>query len=239
MDYAQQYIDIGMFHTDPEDRDRDLILQDYLGGRKAVFCTAVTTVDTTELADSGDELGMMPFISRNGRKNLYMYSPSSYIGISRRLAEPGNERKLEDAVKLLSLLFSQEGQSVLITEQTPCVLSVLDSQAVPEDALVYDTQQALWDGRAFPMTGAQARELAAAGFDLAGDGDPYPYVLVTRGGGELEDDQTYRVAFLMGGYTEEAGKAYHAQVTAGYVRDILRDWLAEQKAVSPDEIRWE
>lgn len=105
----------------------------------------------TELADSGDELGMMPFISRNGRKNLYMYNPSSYIGISRRLAEPGDERKLENAVKLLSLLFSQEGQSVMVTEQTPCVLSVLGSEELSEDALIYDAQQALWDGWAFPI----------------------------------------------------------------------------------------
>lgn len=32
------------------------------------------------------------------------------------------------------------------------MLSVLDTQAVSEDALIYDAQQALWDGRAFPMT---------------------------------------------------------------------------------------
>ena len=89
------------------------------------------------------------------------------------------------------------------------------------------------------MTGAQAKELAEAGFAPAGDGEPYPCVLVTRGGGELEDGQTCRVAFLMGSYTEEMGQACHAQVTAGYVWDILRDWLAEQKVVSPDETRWE
>lgn len=47
----------------------------------------------------------MPFISEDGSKNLYMYSPSSYIGISRRLTEPEDEKKLENAVKLLSLLF--------------------------------------------------------------------------------------------------------------------------------------
>ncbi len=37
MDYVQQYIDIGMFHTDPEDRHSASMIEDYLGGRKAVF----------------------------------------------------------------------------------------------------------------------------------------------------------------------------------------------------------
>lgn len=49
----------------------------------------------------------------SGSKNLYMYSPSCYIGISRRLTEPGNEEKLENAVKLrnrgLSLLTGTPG----------------------------------------------------------------------------------------------------------------------------------
>lgn len=94
----------------------------------------------------------MPFISEDGSKNLYMYSPSCYIGISRRITEPGNEEKLANAIKLLSLLFSPDGQAAFITEQTPCVLSVLDNAALPEDALIYDAKQAMWDGRAFLMT---------------------------------------------------------------------------------------
>ena len=85
----------------------------------------------------------------------------------------------------------------------------------------------------------QIRELAAAGFDAAGDGAPYPYVLVTRGGGELEDGETYQVAFLREGYSGEIGQAYHARVEEGSVQTFLRDWLTEQKTVSPDGNPWE
>lgn len=152
MDYVQRYIDIGMFTPDPENRNNPEVLLDYLGNRKAVFCTAVLTVNITQLPETGDELGMMPFISEDGSKNTYMYSPTSYIGISRRLTQPGSEEKLEDAVRLLSLLCSPEGQSAFITDQTPCVLSLLSSNVLPEDAMIYDAQQALREGRAFPMT---------------------------------------------------------------------------------------
>lgn len=365
MELVQRYIDMGMFTTDPDDRVNVELIQDYLGGRKAVFCTVVQPVSFTVFPDTGDELGLMPYIGEDGSKNVYMYSPFCYFGISRRLTEPGNEKKLEDAVRILTLLFSQEGQDAFITEQTPCVMSVLDGAALPEDALIGDAQRALREGRAFPMTyagwenvladmgqaykewfrgengadgsqciarmdalqqsvlsrseevyfsqsaadftleetaelvgralgsaagadaamivlgafhdgvelpagitgklyagrinaeivstvtpnyngeyavltmtGAEAKALAQAGFDFAGDGNPFPYVLVTRGGGELEDGGICRVAFLMKSYTEETGAAYGAQVEKGSIRTFLREWLEEQGTVSPDGNPW-
>lgn len=152
MDYVQRYLDIGMLTTDPEDRNNPEMVLDYLGNRKAVFCTAVMTVNITELPETGDKLGMMPYIGEDGSKNIYMYNTVSYIGISKRLTDPGNEEKLADALKILSLLYSPEGQMTFITDQAPCVLSVLDSTSLTEDAMIYNAQQALWEGRAFPMT---------------------------------------------------------------------------------------
>lgn len=367
MDYVRRYLEIGMFCTDPEDRNSPTLILDYLGNRKAVFCTAVQTVNITELPDTGDQLGMMPFISEDGSKNVYMYSPTFYFGISKRLTEPGNEKKLEEAIKILSLLYSEEGQAAFVDEDTPCVLSVLNSVAVPEDSLIYDAQHALWQGRAFPMTyagwdgvlpdmgqaykewfrgengmdkercisrmdelqqnwlnhsdelyfcestadftleetgkmlgkvlgsatgadavmvpigefheggvelgsgvtgklyagkinmdvastvcpstdgkyammtmtGAEAKELAKAGFDSVGDGNPFPYLLVTKGDAALQDQQSYQVAFFMDGYTEDTEKAYDARLCEGSLRQFLRAWLEEQKVVAPDGNPWE
>lgn len=152
LDYVQRYIDIGMFQTDPEDSGNPALLQHYLGERRCVFYTAAHIIDITEFADTGDQLGIMPYISEDGSKNIYMYSPSSYIGISRRLTEPGNEKKLEDAVRILSLFYSPEGQASFINEHTPSLMSVLGSAEIPESSLIYDARQALQQGRAFPMT---------------------------------------------------------------------------------------
>lgn len=366
MDYVKQYIDIGMFHTDPQDINNPELLLSYLGNRQAVFCTAVQTVNITEFPETGDKLGMMPFISKDGGKNIYMYSPSFYFGLSSRLTEPGNEKKLEDAVKLLSLIYSEEGQAAFIDETTPCVMSTLNSTVVPEDALIYDAHQAFLEGRAFPMTytgwepvlpdigqaykewlrsendmdgtkciarmdelmqqhldqsdhiyfcestedftleetgrlvgkalgsqsgadaamiplgefheggveissgitgklyagkinqdivsticpgtdgeytvmsmtGAEAKELAKAGFDAAGDHNPFPYLLVTKGGAELKDDESYQVAFLLDGYTEETAEKYPHQTHKGSMKDFLTAWLKEQGTVSPDGNPW-
>ena len=89
------------------------------------------------------------------------------------------------------------------------------------------------------LTGAQIQELLEAGFDPAGDGIPFPYVLVTRGGGTLEAGTTFRVAFVMNGYTEEAARTYGIQEEPGSVREFLRTWLTEQRTVSPGGNPWE
>ena len=88
------------------------------------------------------------------------------------------------------------------------------------------------------MTGAQAKELAQAGFDQAGDGESFPYVLTVKGGGELEDSQTYQVAFPMDSYTGETAEACAAEVREGSLRNFLREYLEKQKMVSPDD-SWE
>lgn len=102
--------------------------------------------------------------------------------------------------------------------------------ADPEDQSYRELlEEELGERRAVFLTGSH--------FD-AGDGIPFLYLLVMRGGGEPEDNKTYRVAFLMNSYTEEAGAAYNAQVKEGAIRDIMRDWLSEQKTVSPSGNPW-
>ena len=48
------------------------------------------------------------------------------------------------------------------------------------------------------LTGAEIKAIAEAGLDSDGNGIPYEYVFVTKGGEELSDDATYRLAFPTG-----------------------------------------
>lgn len=366
MEYVQKYIDIGMFTADPEDRDHDILVQDYLGNRKAVFCTAVHAISrNTAKKDGGDEIGMMPYISKDGSKNVYMYSPQCFFGISKRLTEPGNEKKLEDAIKIMSLLFSQAGQETMIDSNSAVSMGVLDNAILSDASIIQDAKQALKEGRVFnmtyahwdnvladmgqaykewfcqkdgvdgkqcilrmdklqqsylnekeqlnfcestadftleqtaglvgqalgaaaetdavmvpigafhdgkelsegisgklykgkinmeisnticpqangeyavmEMTGAQAKSIAAAGFDKFNNGNPFAYLLVTRNEIELEDNTPYKIAFFMGGYTEAAAQTYSAEVHKGSIREYLSNFLKEQKTVSPGQNMW-
>ncbi|MCM1307743.1 MAG: ABC transporter substrate-binding protein [Butyrivibrio sp.] len=151
MEQVQRYIDMGMFTTDPDDRSNGELVTEYLGKRKTVFLTMSNNVSSVTL-ENGDELGMMPYIGEDGSKNIYMYSPNTYFGISKRLTEPGNEKKLEDAIKVLSVMFSLEGQQSLESKTSPCLVAVSEKVTLPEDSIIYDAQQAMREGRAFPMT---------------------------------------------------------------------------------------
>ncbi len=372
MDYVQKYIDIGMFTPDPDDRDWRTLFNEYLGERKAVFITMSATVSSTTLPN-GDELGIMPYIGQDGSKNIYMYMASEYFGISKRLTEPGNEKKLENALKLLSLLYSEEGQATLINADNPCLMSVRDSAKLDKSSMIYDVQQAIREGHAFhmtyvnwdgvlgdmgqaykewirgendmdgakciarmdelqtgylenrdnfyfcestadftleqtarligkalgnavnadavivplgefrngveissgvsgklykgrintdvattilpgsnkgyammTMTGAQAKELVKNGFkvekkenDEVVGTETFTYILVTKGGKELDDSASYQVAFLPGGYTEETARTYNAETKEDSIMTFVLDWLEEQKVVSPDGNPWE
>ncbi len=160
MDYVQQYMDIGMFRTAPGNPSNSELIEDYMAQRKIVFLTMAAPMASTHLSN-GDEVGMMPYISRDGSKNVYMYNPTSYIGISRRLTEPGNEEKLEQAIRLLALLYSPEGQAAFTSDSTPCIMDVLSNSTLPEDSLIYDAQQAHRENRAFRMTYAHWENVLA------------------------------------------------------------------------------
>lgn len=85
------------------------------------------------------------------------------------------------------------------------------------------------------LTGARIKELAAQGFDRYGNGDAYPYELVTKEGAQLEDDKTYTVAICgatdavkeEGNITDsgvmglEAGRAYFSQFETLSKKDII------------------
>ena len=87
------------------------------------------------------------------------------------------------------------------------------------------------------MTGAQIRELRDAGFDIDGNGNPYPYLLFTKGDAELEDETVYRLAVSSAELTEEMQtQATKTEVSpAGAIEEYVRSL----GTVSVETIVWE
>lgn len=136
---------------------------------------------------------------------------------------------------------------------------------MPEDSLIYDTQQALWDGRAFLMTyvgwenvladmGQAYKDWLRGDNGMDGPGciarmDELQtgylnnldtvYFCESTADFTLEDGETYRIAFTANSYTEEVGQTYNVQVEEGSLSTFVRTWLDEQKTVSPDGNPWE
>ena len=88
------------------------------------------------------------------------------------------------------------------------------------------------------LTGAQIKELAAEGFDNYGNGNPFPYVLVTRGGMELDDSTTYTIP-VCGVSDEIAEQAGGLQDSGVLGLDAARAYLSRFETLSANDINWE
>ena len=88
------------------------------------------------------------------------------------------------------------------------------------------------------LTGAEIKELAQTGFDNYGNGDGFPYVLVTKGGTELDDNTTYTIPIC--GVTDEiAEKAGGLQDSGVMGLEAAREYLSRFETLHAEDIVWE
>lgn len=87
------------------------------------------------------------------------------------------------------------------------------------------------------LTGARIKELAAYGYDRNGDGNTYPYNLVTKDGFEIDDDTTYTVAIC--GATQEVQTEGNMQDSGVVGLDAAKEYLGQFETLSKKDLVWE
>lgn len=89
-----------------------------------------------------DEFGLMPYLSEDGSKNVYILSVGRYYGLNKKLED--DSQKLEDALKVMEVLSTVEGTSSLYPEaslkpvfchlrmqrQTILIMAILQTQSM-------------------------------------------------------------------------------------------------------------
>lgn len=65
------------------------------------------------MAGCEDEFGLMPYLSEDGKQNVYILNVRRYYAMSRTLQQPGNEQKLRDAMHVMEVLSTVEGMNAL------------------------------------------------------------------------------------------------------------------------------
>lgn len=313
-----------------------------------------------------DTFRLMPYLSENGNQNVFILNVSRYVGLNKELGEKGNEKKLEDVLKVMDVLSTVEGMESLDPTQNNSRLLPLKASSVGEDSYYYDIQEELnagytasfiyagWEnlvvplgekmfeyikgdvtledvitfmdenqhlltdqaatyyttvtetiptedcakmvgisfaqatgaeaalvstnpwrinedvlemnkkgvnGRLFPvdisdeqlveilptgwnenietvtLTGKRIKELAETGFDFNGDGQPFPYILVTKGGETLDDDTTYTIPIC--GATEAVQQEGKMQDSGIVGLDAMAEWISQFETFSTKDIVWE
>ena len=88
------------------------------------------------------------------------------------------------------------------------------------------------------LTGAQIKKLAETGFDNYGNGDPFSYVLVTKGGMELDDNAIYTIP-VCGVTNEIAEEAGGLQDSGVLGLEAARSYFSQFETLSTKDIVWE
>ena len=88
--------------------------------------------DFTNYGADPNDYGLMQYLSVDGSQNIFMLSTGRYAGLSKKLAEPGQEQKLEDALHVMEILSTAEGMAALNSPVPTASLSPLKDAPVVE-----------------------------------------------------------------------------------------------------------
>ncbi len=114
----QALIDADAFDiSDKEAKNNDVT--DNLLNRKAAMSFTIGGFPylVTNLKSCNDEIGGIPYLGDTPEQQFLNISVSN-IGISKKLSEPGNEKRLEAALKVMEYISSEEGQKTMHVAET-------------------------------------------------------------------------------------------------------------------------
>lgn len=113
MEYIQKWKDLGMFTANRKNPQSDEeTRKEFMEGNTLFLLGSKNGIGETD--DTKDKFGLMPYLSEDGSQNVYILNMERFYGLSKRLEE--DPQKLEDALKVMEVLSSVEGTSVLYDE---------------------------------------------------------------------------------------------------------------------------
>jgi len=194
----------------------------------AVFSSSDNVLDAINRAGSTDTFGMMPFYGINGTPVLGTM-PNIQFGISKRLSEPENKKKLQNALRVMTWLSTPEVMDTFRTSNT-MIIPLKDAAKAGLNPIMQEVMAVYAGGyRAVMMYNGYKDVIAPAGAEIqkaiASDGD-FSQVIPTidrvhrQGGtvtyGEIARDFTLsETAQAMADAIAASGLADLALVTAG------------------------
>lgn len=142
----EKWRDFGMLNADgTPDKDGDTKAQ--MAEGNTLFLIGNSN-DMNAREDGVDDFRLMPYISESGNQNIFILNVSRYVGLNKSLGEKGNEKKLEDVLKVMDVLSTVEGMESLDPNQNNSRVLPLKDATLSEDSYYYDIQEELNTGHA-------------------------------------------------------------------------------------------
>ena len=140
--------DLGMLNGNGDSTD-DARTRKIMGEGNTLFMLG--SANNFKDEETEDQFGLMPYLSEDGTQNAYILNVSRYIGLNKKLEEPGNEQKLEDAVHVMEVLSTEEGMKAFNSYYAKTSLLPLKEYSVEEDNVYADIEDELNAGFTAPF----------------------------------------------------------------------------------------
>lgn len=148
VDTFQHWIDIGMISVGSTPESDASTVARFKEGNTAFLVTTTNDMTFTQNSDgTGDEYGIMPYLSYGGANNVIVTKVSYYYGLSKKLQD--NPQKLEDALKVMAFMATPEGQKSLVTKSN--TISPLKNDIVDSSHPLYDVSVMVDQGKSMSL----------------------------------------------------------------------------------------
>ena len=141
MQLLGKWRDLGMLNADGDISDDGAVKVQMTEGNTLFLVGNSNDLNARE--DAKDTFRLMPYISESGNQNVYILNVSRFVGLNKSLGEAGNEKKLEDVLKIMDVLSTVEGMESLDPTQNNSRILPLKNAALGEDSYYYDIQDEL------------------------------------------------------------------------------------------------
>ena len=166
-DYFQKWIDCGMLNADSANLGINECQDKFYEGNTA-FMTGNMERWTQNADGTGDQYGLMPYLSEDGSENMYITSVRRYYGINKHLEEKGNEQKLEDALHFMEVLSTPEGEEALEGNRESSISSLKEG-TVSANSVYKEATEEIQMGHGAPLLYAGWEAIVADGGEAAAD----------------------------------------------------------------------
>lgn len=113
VEYMQKWIDLEIIDGRWLGKTTNDAISHFREGNTAFFIHGGTFQFSQNEDGTGDQYGIIPWLSMDGSNNRYITNTACYFGLSAELEKPKNKQKLQDALKFMEYISTEEGQRLL------------------------------------------------------------------------------------------------------------------------------
>lgn len=148
LSYLNEWISEG-FINEEDINNTETSEQFYRGEAVFMFCNGMNLMKRHFEGIGTMEYGIMPWLAPEGESKMIVSNVSRYYGLNKELEKEENQKKLEDALKVLDFLSTEEGMCLLKDNIT--TISPLNTSEIKEDNMYYEIKEEIVGGNTIPL----------------------------------------------------------------------------------------